>query len=249
MKTTWIASTVMTAAIAVAAVGYFAKPRLVRRGAPGGQDVNGPLNASPQDAQLASASEACFGSVTSGVSKAALNERYRWAHNLIDQKLFEAALPDLRDIAVLDPGFPGVNLDISASLLQLKRTGEAKSAIDSQIAISDCVSRLPPEELLAYCKSELSAMTLGNCQDELGRIQQAAQLQASLVQMELGNKSPVINTARVISPARVTPAIVRSSPPQRRVTTARRASAKNSPDQSLVDGDGTDSSLGYARPQ
>ncbi len=53
----------------------------------GSMDAGGPQTKS----SLVSAG-ACVGSATKGVSQTGVQERARWAHNLLDQKLYEAAL-------------------------------------------------------------------------------------------------------------------------------------------------------------
>ena len=63
---------------------------------------------------------------------------------------------------------------------------QAREAIDSQIATSDCVSKLPAENLGPFCKLELPQISPGGCNPQLAHIGRAAQLQAVLVHLQLG---------------------------------------------------------------
>ena len=105
---------------------------------------------------------------------------------LMDQGRYDDALSSYRKIAAVDPGFPGVNLDLSLSLLKLKQTEASKQAINAQIATSECLSHLPADAFEAYCKAEM-LNSPESCRQGLGVIQQSAYFQAALVQMELGH--------------------------------------------------------------
>lgn len=141
------------------------------------------------DAQGALApSSACVTPMRSGVSRASLEERAHWARNLMDQKLYEAALPELRGIARMDPGFPGIQLQVSEALMNLKRPEDAREAIDNQITVSECLARLPGASLDSYCSQQFSASSGAGCREQLGHIREAAQLQAALVHLELGHR-------------------------------------------------------------
>ncbi len=143
----------------------------------------------PQSAIAPVSASACVAGSSPGSSRSNLQERARWAHNLLDQKLYDAALPELRAVAQLDPGFPGINLDQSDALLQLKRPQDARDAVDTQIGISECLAKLPGPALDAYCSAEFSAPTVGSCRPQLSHIRQAAELQAALVHLELGHQA------------------------------------------------------------
>lgn len=131
---------------------------------------------------------ACGAPIAPGVSRSGLEVRSRWAHNLLNQKLYQSALPELREIARLDPGFPGVKLDESEALLHLKRPEDALEAIDAQISSSECLARLPRPALEAYCRMQFPGSTMSTCMPELNHIRQAAELQAALVHLELGHR-------------------------------------------------------------
>lgn len=132
-------------------------------------------------------------------SRSGLDERSRWAHNLLDQKLYEAALPELREIAHMDPSFPGIRLDESDALLHLKRPDEAREAIDAQIGISRCLARLPRAQLAAYCGLHFPAATPAGCQQQIAHIRQQAELQAALVHLELGHGTDPGDTTGALS--------------------------------------------------
>lgn len=131
----------------------------------------------------------CVAPSTTGPTRSRLENRMRWAHGLLDQKMYEAALPELRAVAQMDPSYPGINLDQSDALLQLKRPEDARDAVDTQIGISNCLSKLPSNALDAYCSAEFSPSTVGGCRAQLSHIRQAAELQAALVHLELGHQA------------------------------------------------------------
>ncbi len=173
------------------------------------QSVSAPINAS-----------ACVAGPSAGSSRANLQERSRWAHNLLDQKLYEAALPELRAVAQLDPGFPGINLDQSDALLQLKRPQDARDVVDTQIGISECLAKLPGPALDAYCRAEFSPSTVGGCRPQLAHIRQAAELQAALIHLELGHQAaPDANATEAAAPE------MRTAPAERPVTETPTPSA------------------------
>lgn len=180
----WLVPAVVAVA-AVLGVGAYLLKSPNGHGA-GLQAPGAPLSASLQGTAAAGS---CVSGMTPGTRRATVEERSRWAHNLLDQKLYEAALPELQDVARIDPAYPGINLDQSQALLQMKRPDEARSAIDNQINISDCLSRLPAAALDAYCSSEFSPSTVSNCRPQLAHIREAAELQAALVHLELGHRA------------------------------------------------------------
>ena len=125
------------------------------------------------------ASSACVAPMTAETSRAALEERSRWAHRLLDQKLYEVALPEFQEIARLDPGFPGVNLDESEALLHLKRLDEAQVTADAQIGNSECLARLPSTSLESYCSAQYATSSTAGCRPQLAHLREAAQLQSA----------------------------------------------------------------------
>ena len=141
----------------------------------------------------------CSSPMLAGSSRSGLEERSRWAHNLLDQKLYDAALPELREIARMDPGFPGIGLDESDALLHLKRPDEARAAVDEQISTSHCLAALAPPALDAYCSLHYPAATRTGCQAQMARISQQAELQAALVHLELGHRVQPMADADVFS--------------------------------------------------
>lgn len=254
MNRKWIALIVIAVAFALGAAAYFAVPLFQRTDTTQSAEVNPTAASQVPQATGQTAAAMCVGPASTQATQTALKARYRWAHTLMQQKLFDAALPELRDIAALDPGFPGIHLDISNSLVQMNRPDEAKLAIDSQIEISECLSKLPADGLEAYCKSELSSPNLDSCQPELTRISRAAQSMSALVHVELERGQPAgnINTASLESHSQLPRTLARptTAAPRKAAGTAHAAAPrKSSGDKTLMDGDGTDSALGaYSKP-
>lgn len=257
MKRTWISAIIFTSAIVIGVAAYMTRPLLARSGNSRVADSNNPaLSQGQPSGGAAAALAACVRPPKSRVVRGALNEKYRWARTLVDQKLFDAALPELRDIAAVDPGFPGINLDISDALVQLKQPAQAKQAIDVQTGISDCLAKLPTEALDVYCKTEFALSANESCEPQLDRLRQAAQLQATLVKQELGGsaKEPPVDVAEKAEPRVIpvaAPRIARPPATQKRVSGPIAAPVRvNAPDKTLMDGEGTDSALGaYSKPE
>ncbi len=171
--------------LALAAMGagmYIGRPLVERRHA---QSLAG---SSGNPMYAGSGTSSCVAPAASGVTRSGLEERSLWAHSLLEQKLYEAALPELREIARLDPGYPGIKLDESDALLNLKRPSDAREAIDAQISVSECLAKLPSPALDEYCHSQFSNAAVGGCRTQLTHIRQAAELQAALVHLELGHQ-------------------------------------------------------------
>jgi hypothetical protein len=169
------------------------------------------------------------------------------AHDLMQRKEFEKALATYRELAVMDPGSPGVNLDISMALSKLKQPVAARIAVASQLTTSECLSRLPTEALNSYCASEMFDSPL-SCLKELTSIQQGATIQATLVQMDLGREG---SAKRPVESASVQPeAFVRSQASTSRAATPNQPKVANAkgkiggPRNSLASGEGTDAALG-----
>lgn len=231
------------------------------------------LTAGPVPA-VAGAPSSCVAPISAGVTRSGLEERSRWARNLLDQKLYDAALPELREIARLDPGYPGIKLDESDALLNLKRPEDAREAVDAQISVSECLAKLPPASLDAYCSNQFSIASVAGCRTQLTHIRQAAELQAALVHLELGHRvqpdaeaaaalaeltgekrsSAVRSTHAGASPASLKVRHAEPFPPAtegdaaRPLTppqsVARSTGKKSNADGSLVRGEGTDSAYG-----
>ena len=170
------------------------------------------------------------------------------ARELADAQRYKDALARYREVALADPGFPGVNLDLSVTLLKLKQTEAAHKAIDTQLAVSQCLAHLPAETLDAYCKSEQFSSTFA-CMHELDSVQQGAYIQAALVQMNLGHPgtaAPATNTAALVPPpARISPsAAPAAATPIAHAANKPPAVRKSSGDNPLASGSGTDAALG-----
>lgn len=182
----WLVPAVVAGVIAVGLGGYAIKTLTVHPSAATESATSGVATTQQRAGLLAGT---CVNAPTPGISRANLQERARWARNLLDQKLYEAALPEIREVARLDPGYPGINLDESDALMQLKRPEDARDAVDTQITISECLAKLPSAALDAYCSTEFSSSTVGGCRPQLAHIRQAAELQAALVHLELGHRA------------------------------------------------------------
>jgi hypothetical protein len=114
---------------------------------------------------------------------------------LVSRNHSAAALAELRNIADVDPGYPGINLDISHVLLKSQHTTEANDAIKVQLGISECLSKLPESETQAYCKSQWTSITPEGCRSEVARIHNQAEHQAEMIRMELA-QIPDVRSAR-----------------------------------------------------
>jgi hypothetical protein len=260
----------IAAGLAVIGIGvYVARPSAAHK-------ESGTSGSAETQPSLAPAS-ACVGPMRGGVSRISLDERSHWARNLMDQKLYEAALPELRDIAKADPGFPGIQLQVSEALMNLKRPEDAREAIDTQIATSECLAKLPSASLDTYCSQQFASS--GGCREQLGHIREAAQLQAALVHLELGHRMapegatalgtpdlpPEALEGRTRSAPQPAPVHVRkvaplpaasdgdaaAAPmPRRTVSEKPAASKKLQGDDALRKGEGTDSTFGaYQKPE
>ncbi len=108
------------------------------------------------------------------------------ARDLAHQERFSEALTKYQALSLLDPSYPGLNLEISMTLSRMKQTEAAKQAIEAQVAVGQCTGALQAAELSAYCKAEGYSST-ASCTEELSSIDQAAHYQAALVQMALAH--------------------------------------------------------------
>lgn len=246
MRQKWIAPIVVVVSVILGAAAYISKPMMEHADTSQPQDAQAVADA--RELSGPNTAVACVGPADQKVSRATLSDRYHWARTLLDQKLFDAALPNLGYVAAADPGYPGINLDISDTSLHLKYSEQAKAAIKAQLAISDCLAKLPPESLDGYCKSEMPKSTPDGCRAQLSYIGRAAQLQATVVHMELDGRdgSLPVATAQnepVIHPR---PATLNhmSSEPKRATGATHTGARKSSGDRTLIDGEGTDLALG-----
>ncbi len=199
MRQKWIAPAIVGGCVVLGAVAYVAKPLIEHADSSQSQDANGSGPAQSVKSSSAPAYSACVGTANPQVSRASLEEKYHWARTLLDQKLYTAALPNLGYVAAADPGYPGINLDISDASLQLRYATQAREAVRVQMTVSDCLAKLPPQALDAYCKAELPKATADGCRAQLAYIGRAAELQSTLVHVELdrpGNGAAPATTAR-----------------------------------------------------
>jgi|GEM_PF-5663759 len=116
-----------------------------------------------------------------------LDARHLAATSLASKNRSAAALAEMRNIADTDPGYPGINLDISRVLLRSRNAAEANDAVKVQLGISECLSKLSESDTQAYCKSQWTSITPEGCRSELARIHNQAEHQAEMVRIELAN--------------------------------------------------------------
>jgi hypothetical protein len=181
-------------------------------------------------------------------STVALERIQKHAQDLADRRIYDQALEYFRTVATEDSGFPGINLDTSLALLQLDRPDDAKKAVDAQLAMSECLSRLPADDLDHYCKSE-GFSTTERCDQTLQSILQRAHHQAALVQIQLAH------TARTEAAANTAEQLPQLSQQHLKVPRPAAedadggnepppAAARTSRTKELANGSGTDSDLG-----
>jgi hypothetical protein len=206
------------------------------------------ISSSQQPRGLSPAS-ACGFSANSSMPIAALNRIEAHATELAGHRIFDQALEYFHTVAASDPGFPGVNLEISLALLQLKRADDAKRAVDSQLAISECLAKLSPDDLERYCKAEGLATT-ERCNQTLLSVWQRAHYQAALVQIQYGHAVDTDPTATGVAGK------IASTAPHPRIarTAGERADGRvadpttvvtaGSRSKEMANGRGTDSDLG-----
>ncbi len=169
------------------------------------------------------------------------------ARDLAHQERYNDALTKYQTLALLDPSYPGLNLEVSMTLSRMKRTEAAKQAIDAQVQVAQCTEALPPAELSAYCKAEGYSST-ASCTEELSSIDQAAHYQAALVQMALargakGAAIPVSEEAQVraLAGTKHDGALLAKLRP---ANTDKPKQTKASASNPLASGSGTDAALG-----
>lgn len=188
----------------------------------------------------------CLGSAGPLVPREFLDSKHVDAMAMVSQKQFDRAVTELRNIAAADPAYPGIDLDLSDALLQSQHVQEAKGAINTQIAVSDCLIELPDHALQDYCAVELAQSSKDGCRSQLVQMQRAAHFQAALIDMalatsvkpaaptEVAESSPypeprpkpaeaperLAPVAKVVPPAPAAPAAHASQPPAAAVSTA-----------------------------
>ncbi len=205
--------------------------------APGSPEIS-----SGQRLQTLSPTSGCGVSATNSMPIEALNRIEAHATELANHRFFDQALEYFHTVAASDPGFPGINLEISLSLLQLKRAEEAKRAVDAQLALSDCLAKLSPDDLDLYCKAEGLA-TPGKCSQTLQSVWQRAHYQAALVQKQIGHAADIDRTAPNIA-AKVTPTSLHPRRSDGRVAEPSTVVTPGSRSKEMANGRGTDSDLG-----
>jgi hypothetical protein len=158
----------------------------------------------------------CVGSTGPLMPREFLDSRHIAATGLISEKHFDRAVAELRNIADADPAYPGINLDLSDALLQSDHAQQAKSAINSQISISDCLVGLPDQALRDYCGVELEQTSKESCRTQLAEMQRSAHFQAALIDMAMASSIRPTATVEVAKNSYITgPATpAASSPPE-----------------------------------
>jgi hypothetical protein len=218
MKRSSLVAVIVVALVVVGIVIYLARqrPEEFDVARPGGTPASSQPVSSATTAPAASAPAAtsvsalasCIGPASDSQSQiAALHTQHQYAHSLVEKNHFETALPALRNIAVSDPGYPGINLDISETLLKAKHLPEANDAINLQLEISECLSKLPDSDVQAYCKAQWTSAPEGGCSAELAKIDDAAARQAKLVKAELAKSPAPSMIARTPAPQPAKPAV------------------------------------------
>lgn len=165
--------------------------------------------------QSALQSVGCVAPMGAGVTRDSLLPRVQWAHHLMDEGLDDEALPAVREVARMDPGYPGIRMDESQVLLHLKRPDDAREAIDNQINVADCLARLPAAELDNYCAAQYAPEMERSCRPQLTHLRQASQMQAALVHIQLGHAIGDASSREAISE------LTRGAQPSRTAPSAR----------------------------
>ncbi len=181
MKRPWLISIIVLAVAVIGMLVYEARQHADESGNAQPNQAATPVQPAAEPGTAPSTLAACVGPMNSQTSKADLAARHKWADALLVKNHTDAALAELRNIAALNPGYPGVNLEISDTLLKSKHANEARDAIKLQLEISGCLSNLPPADVQAYCESEWVSMPQGKCAQELAKINQQAHYEAGLI--------------------------------------------------------------------
>jgi hypothetical protein len=214
MKRSSLVAVIVVALAVVGIVIYLARPRpeefdAARTGGAANTSQPAPGGVAPAPATTSgSALASCIGPTGDSESQiAALRTQHQYARSLVEKNHFETALPALRNIAVSDPGYPGINLDISETLLKSKHLTEANDAVNLQLEISECLSKLPESDVQTYCRSQGTAVPEAGCRAELAKIEDAAARQAKLVKVELAKTSAPAVVARSPAPQPAKPVV------------------------------------------
>lgn len=133
-------------------------------------------------------SNPCFASPQSPTAKSDLDSIYRAAAKGGSNGRYDQALTEFQKLKSLDPGYPGIDLDISATMLHQKDLASARAAVDNQMTVSECISKLPPEQLKSYCE-RIGKQDQSACSESLNAIWQRAYLQSALIFMDQGEKA------------------------------------------------------------
>jgi hypothetical protein len=181
MKRAWLASIIVLALAVIGVMVYLARPRADETGNAPAKEAPTPAQAAPEPSTPPSTLATCIGPMNSQTSKADLAARHKWADSLLLKSHTDAALAELRNIATLNPGYPAINLEISDALLKSKHASEAKDAINLQLEISECLSKLPAYDVQVYCESEWESVPQGGCVQALTEINQKSQYEAGLI--------------------------------------------------------------------
>ena len=188
---------VIVASLAIISViVYLAKPRTEEVENPTSVPVAGTESAAGAVAPP-SGLASCVGPADSQVLPGNLAARHQWATSLLKNNHFEGAVTELRNIATLDPGYPGINLDLANALLKTGRASDAKDSIKLQLEISECLSKLPQSELANYCKSAWAAEPRNGCIPEIDAINQKAHYQAGVIDNQLARNVEPLPEARL----------------------------------------------------
>ncbi len=203
MKRTWLIPIIVLAVAIIGVVAYLARPRADEASNdPLINETHAPIPPPIEASRTPPALATCVGPMDAQVSKASIDAKHQWADSLLAKNHVDAAVTEFRNIATLDPGYPGINFEISDALLKSKHTSEAKDAVKLQLEISECLSKLPPPDMQTYCKSE--SMSDGSCVQALAKINQQAHYQAGLLDAGAG---------RALDPHTTTSISVRPIPP------------------------------------
>jgi hypothetical protein len=213
MKRTSLVSIIVAALVMIGIVVYLVRPRTDESESARPRDVPGASQPSPETPSVAAAPVSCTGPVTSQVPIASLASHRQWARSLLVSNQVEPALAELRKIAILDPGYPGINLEIADALLKSKHPGDAKDAIRLQIEISECLAALPAKNVEDYCKSQWATEPKGGCVAQLAGINQEAHYQSGRVDAELTRPAEPRTAPATVAVASPTPRVVAPSSP------------------------------------
>ena len=218
-------------------------------------DAPGSIPGTGSAETLASSGTTCMAVQAASVSPTSLRQAQLRGRELFAQQHYDEALVRFRSVAAMDAALPGINLDLSSALLKLHQNEAAQRAVNTQISTSECLARLSPNALDAYCRVQLPKTATSECRQELTAIARSAHFQSALVQMALGNtlsgaEAPSHAVANVLPSPRTTakmptraPHPVLAADEQGERPKAPAASRRPSSNP-LAGGAGTDADLG-----